>query len=103
MKKNRNKITKIRTNIKIKEYRKIKKENKSTKNKSKNLPINVYLSLGQSYSPSSDKNQKVKNQTKVLLVTGHRTGSTFISELFNQNNNAFYLFEPLGPELQKTT
>ena len=33
---------------------------------------------------------------KVLLVTAHRSGSTFLGELFNQNKNAFYLFEPLG-------
>ena len=36
------------------------------------------------------------NQIKVVIVTGHRTGGTFISEMFNQNSEAFYLFEPLG-------
>jgi len=35
-------------------------------------------------------------QTKVLLITAHRSGSTFLGELFNQNENAFYLFEPLA-------
>ena len=34
-------------------------------------------------------------QTKVLLITAHRSGSTFLGELFNQNEKAFYLFEPL--------
>ena len=34
-------------------------------------------------------------QTKVLLIAAHRSGSTFLGELFNQNENAFYLFEPL--------
>ena len=40
--------------------------------------------------------QTDSHSTKVLLVSGHRTGGTFISELFNQNPDAFYLFEPLG-------
>ncbi|XP_070552165.1 carbohydrate sulfotransferase 3-like [Ptychodera flava] len=31
----------------------------------------------------------------VLFVAKARTGSTFIGELFNQNPNVFYLFEPL--------
>ena len=35
-------------------------------------------------------------QTKVLLITAHRSGSTFLGELFNQNENVFYLFEPLA-------
>ena len=36
------------------------------------------------------------NQIKVVIVTGHRSGGTFISELFNQNSEAFFIFEPLG-------
>lgn len=35
-------------------------------------------------------------RTKVLLITAHRSGSTFLGELFNRNNDAFYLFEPLA-------
>ncbi|XP_070549680.1 carbohydrate sulfotransferase 1-like [Ptychodera flava] len=31
----------------------------------------------------------------VLFIAKARTGSTFIGELFNQNPNVFYLFEPL--------
>ena len=34
-------------------------------------------------------------KTNVLLLTAHRSGSTFLGELFNQNSNAFYMFEPL--------
>ena len=30
----------------------------------------------------------------VILVTGFRTGSTFLGELLNQNNEFLYLFEP---------
>lgn len=30
----------------------------------------------------------------IILVTGFRTGSTFLGELFNQNPSALYLFEP---------
>ena len=30
----------------------------------------------------------------VILVTGFRTGSTFLGELFNQNADVLYLFEP---------
>ena len=35
-------------------------------------------------------------KTRVLLITAHRSGSTFLGELFNQNEEAFYLFEPLA-------
>ena len=30
----------------------------------------------------------------VLLAAGYRTGSSFLGELFNQNDDVFYLFEP---------
>ena len=45
---------------------------------------------------SKNKTTIQTNQIKVLIVAGHRTGSTFISELFNQNSEAFFIFEPLG-------
>ena len=31
-----------------------------------------------------------------MLITAHRSGSTFLGELFNRNPNVFYLFEPLA-------
>ena len=39
---------------------------------------------------------RVRNSKKmyVILVTGFRTGSTFLGELFNQNAEVLYLFEP---------
>lgn len=37
-----------------------------------------------------------EEQTRVLLVTAHRSGSTFLGELFNRNPSAFYIFEPLA-------
>ena len=33
---------------------------------------------------------------KVLIISRGRSGSSFLGELFNQNKEAFYLFEPLG-------
>ena len=42
-----------------------------------------------------EKNDPNRSQTKVLLICAHRSGSTFLGELFNQNEKAFYLFEPL--------
>jgi len=33
----------------------------------------------------------------VILYTNKRSGSTFLGEMFNQNPNVFYLFEPLFP------
>ena len=41
-------------------------------------------------------NWTTPDPTKVLVVSAHRSGSSFIGELFNQNSEAFYLFEPLG-------
>ena len=40
--------------------------------------------------------EKQNTRTKVLLITAHRSGSTFLGELFNRNDDAFYLFEPLA-------
>ena len=42
-------------------------------------------------------NLKVFHQTsaKVIIVAYHRSGSSFLGEMFNRNPNAFYLFEPI--------
>ena len=34
--------------------------------------------------------------TRVVLVTYYRGGSTFLGEIFNQNPDVFYWFEPLA-------
>jgi hypothetical protein len=39
---------------------------------------------------------QVNQTTKVLLVTHFRGGSTFLGQLFNQNPEAFYWFEPFA-------
>ena len=38
---------------------------------------------------------RVAGVTKVIAVTYMRSGSTFLGEILNQNENAFYWFEPL--------
>ena len=43
----------------------------------------------------------VQKPKRVLLLTTFRSGSTFAGQLFNQNFDAFYLFEPLGIVFQK--
>ena len=35
------------------------------------------------------------NQTKILILAQHRSGSSFFSELFNLHPEVFYQFEPL--------
>ncbi|XP_063692768.1 carbohydrate sulfotransferase 1-like [Bolinopsis microptera] len=46
-----------------------------------------------------------ENRTVVLLVSDYRSGSSLLGEMFNQNDDVFYLFEPLlgvvGPRAQK--
>ena len=46
-----------------------------------------------------------ENRTVVLLVSDYRSGSSLLGEMFNQNDDVFYLFEPLlgviGPSAQK--
>lgn len=44
------------------------------------------------------RNEKLqfKQKTNVLIIAGHRTGSSFLGEIFNQNKDAYYLFEPLA-------
>ena len=41
------------------------------------------------------KNYKSSEQTKILVMAQHRSGSSFFSELFNLHPEVFYLFEPL--------
>jgi len=43
----------------------------------------------------NDPAKASKDKIFVLLISGFRTGSTFIGELFNQNPSALYLFEPI--------
>ncbi|XP_071949665.1 carbohydrate sulfotransferase 1-like [Antedon mediterranea] len=43
----------------------------------------------------SSKSRRQKYGLKIMLVGRMRTGSTFIGEILNQNNDLFYLFEPL--------
>lgn len=38
-----------------------------------------------------------KQKRAVIIITNHRSGSSFFGELFNQHPDAFYLFEPLFP------
>ena len=56
------------------------------------------VEFGVTTGMSADPGQKSAESvtSKVLLVTAHRSGSTFLGELFNNNNDAFYVFEPLG-------
>jgi len=53
------------------------------------LLVSVSAFLGGSVSAAEAE------PTKVLLVTAHRSGSTFLGELFNRNEKVFYIFEPL--------
>ena len=47
----------------------------------------------ESESPSTKTNKP--KLTNILVVTDYRSGSTFLSEIFNQHPNTMYLFEPL--------
>uniref|UniRef100_F6UZR9 Sulfotransferase n=1 Tax=Ciona intestinalis TaxID=7719 RepID=F6UZR9_CIOIN len=40
-------------------------------------------------------NCKYLRSIGVIIVTNHRSGSTFTGELFNQHEDVFYIFEPL--------
>ncbi|XP_069744332.1 carbohydrate sulfotransferase 3 [Narcine bancroftii] len=44
---------------------------------------------------SSDGMKGLKGRKHLLLMATTRTGSSFVGEFFNQNNDIFYLFEPL--------
>lgn len=50
------------------------------------------------FSINNTRNSKSPDshtRKKILVVTEYRSGSTFLSQLFNKHNNSFYLFEPL--------
>lgn len=47
-------------------------------------------------APSGAESASHQSKVNVLLVTAHRSGSTFLGELFNRNPDVFYLFEPLA-------
>ena len=40
----------------------------------------------------------LKNETSLVIVFSYvRSGSTFVGELFRQNDEVFYIYEPLHP------
>ena len=63
-----------------------------------NVPVSISDKSPQKSPVDSDKavDDSVRNSKKmfVILVTGFRTGSTFLGELMNQNEEVLYLFEP---------
>ncbi|XP_078682089.1 carbohydrate sulfotransferase 1-like [Branchiostoma floridae x Branchiostoma belcheri] len=46
-------------------------------------------------SSSQRTNEKPADPVHVIIFTNRRSGSSFLGELFNQNPDVFYLFEPL--------
>ena len=54
--------------------------------------VNTEKNINESSTSWDAKEQKI---TKLILVTYYRSGSTFLGQLFNQNPDAFYWFEPL--------
>ena len=47
------------------------------------------------YEKSGHQDQNSNLKSKVIVLTEQRSGSTFVSEIFNRNSKAFYLFEPI--------
>ncbi|XP_059802265.1 carbohydrate sulfotransferase 3 [Hypanus sabinus] len=45
--------------------------------------------------PRREERKDLVERKHLLLMATTRTGSSFVGEFFNQNNNIFYLFEPL--------
>ena len=67
-----------------------------------NLVLDVYPATQHMHatSPSQQPSHSHPQHTplvvnKLLLFTYYRGGSTFLGEMFNQNPDVFYLFEPL--------
>ena len=45
--------------------------------------------------PEDWEEAPAKNQTRILIMTHHRSGSSFTGQLFNQHPDVFYMYEPL--------
>ncbi|CBY11281.1 unnamed protein product [Oikopleura dioica] len=45
----------------------------------------------------TDENETLPKRKVILIFTFMRSGSTFLGELFNNHEDAFYIFEPLHP------
>lgn len=70
-------------------------KNQSVKNREEDFEITLKTEENQIVQNNGGNENKHKDKKMfVILVTGFRTGSTFLGELFNQNPNALYLFEP---------
>lgn len=63
-----------------------------------NIPSSISENLPHKSPIDSNKavDDSVRDSKKlfIILVTGFRTGSTFLGELMNQNEEVLYLFEP---------
>ncbi|CAH1233775.1 CHST1 [Branchiostoma lanceolatum] len=51
--------------------------------------------LNQLNASSQRTTEKLSDPVHVIIFTNRRSGSSFLGELFNQNPDVFYLFEPL--------
>ena len=70
-------------------------KNQSVRNREEDFEITLKTEENQIVQNNGGNENKHKDKKMfVILVTGFRTGSTFLGELFNQNPNALYLFEP---------
>lgn len=67
-------------------------------------PVPERQSSDKSTAPQKGAISTTNNtRTMVLIISDYRSGSSLLGELFNQNNDVFYLFEPLiGFPLTKT-
>ena len=81
------------------------KNNNNSKNNNKNnsnnkTDNNTTNNSNNSNNPNDQKKGKrtqISSGSKVLLIAYHRSGSSFIGEMFNRNPQVFYLFEPIFP------
>ncbi|XP_035691003.1 carbohydrate sulfotransferase 1-like [Branchiostoma floridae] len=82
-----------RTAVKNQSQRRTQVKNQSSSRKQ--VTNGKPAGLNQSDASSQRTNEKPSAPVHVIIFTNRRSGSSFLGELFNQNPDVFYLFEPL--------
>ncbi|CAG5110913.1 Oidioi.mRNA.OKI2018_I69.chr2.g5260.t1.cds [Oikopleura dioica] len=75
----------------------IEKKVKEEREKMEELEQEKFIEVEKEGIKIEENEEKPERRKAVLMVTFMRSGSTFLGEMFNNHDDAFYVFEPLHP------
>ena len=65
-------------------------------NEQETVKPNLFTNVSPTTCPSTTSSPAQSDRTVVIIVSDYRSGSSLLGEMFNQNDEVYYLFEPLS-------